>query len=128
MTRSTSCSSTPAPPVGLDTHTPKEIRVEMSDTSADAGFKQIAGVTLATMKDDQLFPADGNVLGRFVKITIVSNNGGPITDESKPTLDLVAGILKQHADWKLTIEGYTGPDVNAASKRSGARQPRSGAT
>jgi hypothetical protein len=43
--------------VGLDTHTPKEIRVEMSDTSADARFKQIAGVTLATMKDDQLFPA-----------------------------------------------------------------------
>jgi outer membrane protein OmpA-like peptidoglycan-associated protein len=66
--------------VGLDTHTPKEMRVEMSDTSADAGFKQIADVTLATMKDDQTFPADGNVPGRFVKITIVSNNGGPITE------------------------------------------------
>lgn len=66
--------------VGLDTHTPKEIRVEMSDTSADAGFKPIADVTLATMKDDQLFAADGNVPGRFVKITIVSNNGGPLTE------------------------------------------------
>jgi len=66
--------------VGLDTHTPKEIRVEMSDTSADDGFKPIADVTLATMKDDQLFASDGNVPGRFVKITIVSNNGGPLTE------------------------------------------------
>lgn len=66
--------------LGLDTHAPKEMRVEMSDTSADAGFKQIADVTLATMKDDQVFPADGNVPGRFVKITVVSNNGGPITE------------------------------------------------
>jgi len=66
--------------LGLDTHAPKEVRVEMSDTSPDAGFKQIADVTLAMQKDDQLFPADGSVAGRFVKITFVSNYGGPITD------------------------------------------------
>jgi outer membrane protein OmpA-like peptidoglycan-associated protein len=66
--------------LGLDTHAPKEIRVEMSDTSADDGFKQIADVTLAQMKDDQRFPADANVPGRFVRITIVGNYGAGLTE------------------------------------------------
>jgi OOP family OmpA-OmpF porin len=49
-----------------------------------------------------------------------------LRDESKPTLDLVADILKQHADWKLTIEGHTDatstPEHNAqlSSKRAEA--------
>ncbi|MGZ7032352.1 MAG: OmpA family protein, partial [Thermoanaerobaculia bacterium] len=30
-----------------------------------------------------------------------------LRDESKPTLDLVAQVLKEHADWKVTIEGHT---------------------
>jgi outer membrane protein OmpA-like peptidoglycan-associated protein len=30
-----------------------------------------------------------------------------IKDESKPTLDRIAAVLKAHADWKLTIEGHT---------------------
>jgi len=30
-----------------------------------------------------------------------------LRDESKPTLDLVVGVLKAHPDWKLTIEGHT---------------------
>lgn len=66
--------------IGLDTHAAKEVRVEMSDTSADAGFRQIADVTLAAQKDDQTFAADGSVQGRFVRITIVGNYGGPITE------------------------------------------------
>jgi outer membrane protein OmpA-like peptidoglycan-associated protein len=65
---------------GLDTHTPKRILVEMSDTSATDGFKPIANVALATMKDGQLFPADGNVAGRFVRVTATENYGGPLTE------------------------------------------------
>lgn len=30
-----------------------------------------------------------------------------LRDESKPTLDLVAAVLKEHTDWKLTVEGHT---------------------
>lgn len=30
-----------------------------------------------------------------------------LRDESKPTLDLVATVLKEHADWKVSIEGHT---------------------
>jgi outer membrane protein OmpA-like peptidoglycan-associated protein len=35
------------------------------------------------------------------------SNSDHLRDESKPTLDLVVTVLKQHADWKLTIEGHT---------------------
>ena len=65
---------------GLDTHTPKKILVEMSDTSATDGFKPIADVTLASMKDGQSFPADGNVPGRFVRLTVQENYGGGLTE------------------------------------------------
>ena len=65
---------------GLDTHTPKRILVEMSDTSAGDGYKPIANVTLATQKDGQSFPADGNVPGRFVRVTVEENYGGHLTE------------------------------------------------
>lgn len=63
----------------LDTHAPKDLLIEMSDTSADAGFKQIAKLTLVAKKDGQTFPADANVLGRWVKLTVLTNYGGGIT-------------------------------------------------
>ena len=59
----------------LETHLAKNVRVEMSDTSADDGFKPIANVTLASKSGPQSFPADANVPGRFLKITIVDNYG-----------------------------------------------------
>jgi len=34
-------------------------------------------------------------------------NSAEVTPESDPTLAQVAGVLKQHADWTLTIEGHT---------------------
>jgi outer membrane protein OmpA-like peptidoglycan-associated protein len=34
-------------------------------------------------------------------------NSAEVTPESDPTLAQVAGVLKQHADWSLTIEGHT---------------------
>jgi len=59
----------------LETHLPKNVRVEMSDTSAEDGFKPIANVTLASKSGPQSFPADANVPGRFIKLTIVDNYG-----------------------------------------------------
>ena len=34
-------------------------------------------------------------------------NSDVIRSESKPTLDKVAAILKEHADWKFSVEGHT---------------------
>ena len=34
-------------------------------------------------------------------------NSAMVTPVSEPTLAQVAGVLKQHADWTLTIEGHT---------------------
>jgi outer membrane protein OmpA-like peptidoglycan-associated protein len=63
----------------LDTHAPKDVTVELSDTSADAGFKPIAKVTLKAKEDGQSFPADASVQGRWVKLTVLTNYGGPVT-------------------------------------------------
>ena len=37
-----------------------------------------------------------------------------LRDESKPTLDRIAALLKAKADWKLTIEGHTDSTATAA--------------
>jgi len=63
----------------LDTHAPKDLSVELSDTSADAGFKPIAKVTLKAKEDGQTFPADASVQGRWVKLTVLTNYGGGVT-------------------------------------------------
>jgi len=59
----------------LETHLPKTVRIEMSDTSANDGFKPIANVTMASKSGPQSFPADANVPGRFIKVTVVDNYG-----------------------------------------------------
>ena len=64
---------------GLDTHVPKEVLVEISDKSPSDGFQPIAQVTLS-QKDDQGFPANGNIAGRFVRLTVQSNHGGGISE------------------------------------------------
>ena len=63
----------------LETHLPKNVRVEMSDTSPDADFKPIATATLASRRGPQSFPADGNVPGRFIKVTVVDNYGAAMS-------------------------------------------------
>ena len=34
-------------------------------------------------------------------------NSDKIKDESKPTLDKIAAVLKENSGWKMTIEGHT---------------------
>ncbi|HKR62644.1 MAG TPA: OmpA family protein [Thermoanaerobaculia bacterium] len=59
---------------------PRNVVVEMSDTSATDGFKPIANVTLAdTGKDGQTFPADANVPGRWLRLTIKSAGSSATT-------------------------------------------------
>lgn len=59
---------------------PRNVVVEMSDTSATDGFKPIANVTLAdTGKDGQTFPADGNTPGRWLRLTVKSTGSSATT-------------------------------------------------
>jgi outer membrane protein OmpA-like peptidoglycan-associated protein len=57
--------------VDFDGRLAKRILVEMSDTSANDGFKPIADVTLsAAMKDAQVFKTTAEVPGRWIRLTV----------------------------------------------------------
>ena len=58
---------------------------------------------------------DGHV--RLYGINFDSDSG-VIREESKPALARVAGVLKAHADWKLTIEGHTDSLAGAAHNQT----------
>jgi hypothetical protein len=53
----------------------KDVVVEISAVSTDAGFEPVLGASLADRKDGQAFPASKHVEGRFVRLTIVNNHG-----------------------------------------------------
>ena len=53
----------------------KDVLVEMSDTSATSGFQKIAQVTLKDKADNQTFPAQAEVPGRWVRLIVQSNHG-----------------------------------------------------
>lgn len=53
----------------------KDVTVEISDTSATEGFKQIGKATLRDKADRQSFPVTANVPGRWVRLTILNNHG-----------------------------------------------------
>ncbi len=55
----------------------KDVDVEMSGTSATAGFQKIASVTLKDHADRQQFPVLANVAGRWVRLTVKNNQGSP---------------------------------------------------
>jgi outer membrane protein OmpA-like peptidoglycan-associated protein len=55
----------------------KDIDIEMSDTSATAGFQMIASVTLKDHADRQSFPVSASVPGRWVRLTAKTNQGSP---------------------------------------------------
>ncbi|HEV8241769.1 MAG TPA: OmpA family protein [Thermoanaerobaculia bacterium] len=59
--------------VEFDGRLPKRVLVEMSDTSATAGFKPIADVTLSpAMKDGQVFKTTAEVPGRWIRLAVKS--------------------------------------------------------
>ena len=53
---------------------PKDVLVEMSDTSATAGFQPVLTAVLEET-DDQNFPVERAVPGRWVRLTIKNNHG-----------------------------------------------------
>lgn len=53
----------------------KEVLVEVSDTSATAGFNRVLETSLADLTDGQVFPAATPAPGRWVRLTIVNNQG-----------------------------------------------------
>jgi outer membrane protein OmpA-like peptidoglycan-associated protein len=67
--------------IALDTHSPKDVLVELSDTSPADGFKTIAKVTLPKEnKDGEVFAADGSVQGRWLRLTVLTNYGAAYID------------------------------------------------
>lgn len=55
----------------------RDVVVEVSAVSKDAGFETVLKVSLADRKDGQAFPVSKKVEGRFVRLTVVNNNGDP---------------------------------------------------
>jgi outer membrane protein OmpA-like peptidoglycan-associated protein len=53
----------------------KDVLVEMSDTSAEMGFKKVAQVVLQDKLDNQTFAVQAEVPGRWVRLTVQSNHG-----------------------------------------------------
>jgi outer membrane protein OmpA-like peptidoglycan-associated protein len=53
----------------------KDVVVEVSASSKDAGYETVLKASLVDRKDGQGFPAAKKVEGRFVRLTIINNNG-----------------------------------------------------
>lgn len=53
----------------------KDVVVEVSAASMDAGFEPVLKATLADKKDGQSFPVSKKLEGRFVRLTIADNHG-----------------------------------------------------
>lgn len=60
---------------GDGTRGAKEITVEISDASADAGFQEIARVSLKNQADNQRFNVAKEIPGRFVRVGFGKNQG-----------------------------------------------------
>lgn len=55
----------------------KDVTVEVSNTSADAGFREILSASLKNTQDDQEFPVEEAVSGQWVRVNFKSNYGSP---------------------------------------------------
>lgn len=53
----------------------RDVLVEMSDTGMDSGFHKIAQVVLADKVNNQAFPVQAEVPGRWVRLTVQTNHG-----------------------------------------------------
>ncbi len=53
----------------------KDVVVEVSDVSKDSGYETVLKATLAPKANSQKFNATKNKSGRFVRLTILNNNG-----------------------------------------------------
>lgn len=58
-----------------DEKSPRKITVEISDTSADEGYKTVLATELKSGVNDQSFAVSAPAVGRYVRLTISSNYG-----------------------------------------------------
>ncbi|RJX36236.1 MAG: hypothetical protein C4531_00295 [Desulfurivibrio sp.] len=78
----------------------KEVLVEVSAASASTGFTPVLQAALADKTDQQSFPAAAKTPGRWVRLTIISNQGSPEWTElfsfrgfgERPAVPTPAGI------------------------------------
>jgi outer membrane protein OmpA-like peptidoglycan-associated protein len=70
----------------------RDVTVEVSATSKDAGFRQVLKATLADRRDGQRFPAQTSAEGTWVRLTIANNHG----DEQWTELMGFRGYGTQH--------------------------------
>jgi len=55
----------------------KDILVEMSDTGPKSGFKAIGAVSIRDKANNQKFPTQAEIPGRWVRLTVKNNHGAP---------------------------------------------------
>jgi outer membrane protein OmpA-like peptidoglycan-associated protein len=55
----------------------RNVVVEVSAAAKDSGFQPVLRATLKAGADAQRFPAQAKAAGRFVRLTVVDNNGSP---------------------------------------------------
>lgn len=66
-----------AQPTYYDHRAAKDVTVEISDVSASEGFQTILSATLKEDTDQQNFPVEREVAGRFVRFTAKNSHGSP---------------------------------------------------
>jgi hypothetical protein len=97
--------------IETDGREPKEMLVEISDTSATDGFKPLARATLsAAPKDGQRFNAVGEIPGRWLRVSIKSMQD-PTHDIAQIMEFRAFGERLTHNPSPTTVTGtYTDPD------------------
>lgn len=94
----------------------KDVTVEISD-SADAGFQEIARVSLKNQTDNQRFPVSKQIAGRFLRVSFGKNQGSAEYVElmeirgfgeqlTKTPLENVSGTYEtEYGDFHIKQEG-----------------------
>ena len=107
-------------PTYYDGRGAKDVTVEVSDESATGGFQTILEATLQDSKnkngvDDQIFPVQKQIAGRYVRYTAKNNYGSPLTiltkeisgygeQESRAAIPNVSGTYKLEGTGDLHLK------------------------
>lgn len=84
-----------------DEKSPKQVKVELSDTGIDAGYSTILEARLEKARNGQSFPVTGKAAGRWLRLSIDSNYG-----------DDYIGMTGLHAYGRQLTQAASLPDVS----------------
>ncbi len=79
----------------------KKISDEVGDC---AHFKELSGTDAIQNQLEEKLEKDGRAAVYGINFDF---NSDKIKDESKQAIDQIVGVLKENADWKMTVEGHT---------------------